>query len=67
MCLYFCCRVRWGRVGTDVGKNKLTDYGSSKDGAKAEFREVFLEKTGNEWEDRKNFVKKSENNAHELG
>jgi len=45
----------------------LTDYGSSKDGAKAEFREVFLEKTGNEWEDRKNFVKKSENNAHELG
>jgi hypothetical protein len=45
----------------------LTDYGSSKDGAKQEFREVFLEKTGNEWEDRKNFVKKSENNAHEIG
>jgi len=50
---------KWGRVGTDVGKTKLTDHGSSKDNAKHEFREVFLEKTGNAWEDRAKFQKKA--------
>ena len=47
----------WGRVGTTIGGNKLEDFRSDKDAAVENFEDLFLEKTGNEWRDRKNFVK----------
>lgn len=42
----------WGRVGTTIGGDKLTDY-NKKDHALEEFFEQYLDKTGNEWKDRK--------------
>lgn len=42
----------WGRVGTTIGGNKLTDY-NKKTEALEEFYEQYLSKTGNEWSDRK--------------
>ena len=47
----------WGRVGTTIGGNKLEDFRSDKEAAVENFEDLFLEKTGNEWRDRKNFVK----------
>lgn len=47
----------WGRVGTTIGGNKLTDY-SSKSQALIEFYEVYLKQTGNEWAYRKTASKK---------
>eukprot|EP00118_Oscarella_pearsei_P026283 m.309715 g.309715 ORF g.309715 m.309715 type:complete len:959 (+) comp47446_c0_seq1:38-2914(+) len=47
----------WGRVGTTIGSNKLDHYGSKAD-AVSQFKLVYNEKTGNLWEDRKNFKKK---------
>ena len=47
----------WGRVGTTIGGNKLEDFRSAKAEAIENFEELFYEKTGNEWKDRKNFVK----------
>lgn len=42
---------RWGRVGSDhIGGKKLTSY-TSLSSALAEFRDVFQEKSGNDWED----------------
>lgn len=49
---------QWGRTGTDRGHNKLTAHGRSKESAKKEFFEVYLDKTGNAWANRKQFVKK---------
>ncbi|XP_013411414.1 poly [ADP-ribose] polymerase 1-like [Lingula anatina] len=46
----------WGRVGTTIGGNRL-DVCGSKSSAISKFKEVYLDKTGNMWEDRKNFVK----------
>ncbi|CAH1792738.1 unnamed protein product [Owenia fusiformis] len=46
----------WGRVGTTIGGNKTERY-SSKAGALSQFLTLYSEKTGNDWEDRKNFVK----------
>ncbi|XP_077528678.1 poly-(ADP-ribose) polymerase [Haemaphysalis longicornis] len=46
----------WGRVGTSVGGNKLESMDSLPE-AKAQFKAIFEDKTGNMWEDRKNFVK----------
>ena len=42
----------WGRVGTSVGANKLTEF-SRKDDAVVDFHEVYLDKTGNSWDERK--------------
>ncbi|CAL1526877.1 unnamed protein product [Lymnaea stagnalis] len=46
----------WGRVGTTIGGNKVEKCGS-KNSAIATFKELYLDKTGNEWENRKNFQK----------
>ena len=48
---------KWGRLGTEQGKSKLTTYGSKAE-ALREFCEVYLDKTGNAWRDRAAFVKK---------
>ena len=47
----------WGRVGTTIGGNKLESCGASKRSAIDQFKELYAQKTGNEWEDRKSFVK----------
>ena len=47
----------WGRVGTTIGGNKLTDY-NKKQHALEEFYQQYLDKTGNQWSDRKVSVKK---------
>ena len=46
----------WGRVGTTIGGNKVESLGS-KQNAIEHFKNLYAEKTGNEWENRKNFVK----------
>lgn len=46
----------WGRVGTTIGNNKLESF-ASKAAAKQAFCDLYADKTGNEWEDRTNFVK----------
>lgn len=48
----------WGRVGTDIGNNKLEDFKDAAEAVEA-FKLLYFEKTGNEWKDRKNFVKKA--------
>ena len=45
----------WGRTGTTRGGTKVEHMGIAS--AKAQFKELFLEKTGNSWDDRKQFVK----------
>ena len=47
----------WGRVGTTIGGNKLESCGGSGGVAKEKFMELYAEKTGNEWADKKNFTK----------
>ena len=47
----------WGRVGTTIGGNKLESCGKSKRSAVDQFRDLYLEKTGNQWENRKCFIK----------
>ncbi|KAH7933704.1 hypothetical protein HPB49_015960 [Dermacentor silvarum] len=46
----------WGRVGTSVGGNKVEEMDSLHE-AKTHFKSLFEEKTGNLWEERKDFVK----------
>ncbi|KAM7430085.1 Poly [ADP-ribose] polymerase 1 [Porites harrisoni] len=46
----------WGRVGTTIGGNKLERCGPKKS-AIEKFMELYGEKTGNSWLNRKNFVK----------
>ncbi|KAH3844594.1 poly [ADP-ribose] polymerase 1-like [Dreissena polymorpha] len=46
----------WGRVGTTVGSNKMERFGSRAT-AIANFKEVYADKTNNEWEKRDNFQK----------
>jgi len=46
----------WGRVGTTIGGNKLEHCGS-RSSAIDKFLELYGEKTGNSWLNRKNFVK----------
>lgn len=57
--LFFRCYLfrSWGRVGTTIGNNKLEDFADAAAAVEA-FKELYLEKTGNAWKDRKNFVKK---------
>ncbi len=47
----------WGRVGTTIGGTKLDKF-PSKQAAIANFKEYYLEKTGNNWEERKTAGKK---------
>ncbi|XP_028396308.1 poly [ADP-ribose] polymerase 1-like isoform X2 [Dendronephthya gigantea] len=49
----------WGRVGTTIGGNKLEDCGSCSDSAICRFTDMYYEKTGNHWLNRKNFVKQA--------
>jgi len=46
----------WGRVGTKIGDSKLEDYRSKND-ALDQFINLYEEKTGNTWKNRKDFVK----------
>ncbi|XP_048732716.1 poly [ADP-ribose] polymerase 1-like [Ostrea edulis] len=46
----------WGRVGTTIGGNKLERFGSVNTLLDA-FKQLYAEKTGNEWENRKDFKK----------
>ena len=48
----------WGRVGTSVGGNKLEQF-KRKEDAIAEFKFLYLDKTGNEWDERKTSSKKA--------
>lgn len=47
---------KWGRVGTDIGSNKVQHFSSSPP-AVQDFKKLFAEKTGNTWERRDSFVK----------
>ncbi|XP_074645175.1 poly [ADP-ribose] polymerase 1-like [Tubulanus polymorphus] len=47
----------WGRVGTTIGNNKLQAFNSNKNEAIRDFQSLYLDKTGNDWSDRKNFQK----------
>jgi poly [ADP-ribose] polymerase len=49
---------KWGRTGSTQGSHKLEEYGKSKNNAINQFEKLYLEKTGNDWEDRRNFQKK---------
>ena len=46
----------WGRIGTSIGDHRLEDL--SLDDCIDKFHALYLEKTGNHWQDRNNFVKK---------
>ncbi|GIY31587.1 poly polymerase 1 [Caerostris darwini] len=48
---------QWGRVGTTIGGKKVEKFSTIQE-AIASFEFLYSEKTGNEWCDRKNFVKK---------
>jgi len=52
----------WGRVGGDGGGGNKLEKFPTVDAAKKEFCKLFNKKTGNEWTNRKNFVKKSGKN-----
>lgn len=52
----------WGRIGTNIGNKKVMEYTTSgklknKTDAIEHFQNIFFEKTGNAWIDRKNFKK----------
>ena len=51
----FLVYTRWGRIG-DTGMFQKTPLGS-KEEAITEFEKIFKSKSGNEWTERKNFVK----------
>ncbi|XP_044314316.1 poly [ADP-ribose] polymerase isoform X1 [Drosophila rhopaloa] len=46
----------WGRIGTSIGSSKVEEYDTSYS-AKKKFNEIYADKTGNEFEQRGNFVK----------
>ncbi|XP_043656908.1 poly [ADP-ribose] polymerase isoform X2 [Drosophila teissieri] len=46
----------WGRIGTNIGSSKLEEFDTCQS-AKNKFKEVYTDKTGNEYEQRDNFVK----------
>ncbi|XP_060074355.1 poly [ADP-ribose] polymerase 1-like [Ylistrum balloti] len=48
----------WGRVGTTIGSNKMEKFDSRYDVMKA-METLYLEKTGNHWANRKNFIKQA--------
>lgn len=47
----------WGRIGTTIGNKKVEKFSNLYE-AKNSFEEQYLDKTGNDWEDRDNFVKR---------
>jgi predicted DNA-binding WGR domain protein len=48
---YYVFRA-WGRIGTHIGGNKLDSF-KNRDEAAEEFCRLYLEKTGNEWDERR--------------
>lgn len=67
--VYFICNIlendsvfrfwvfrSWGRIGTTIGGNKLDNFSNLLDAVR-QFKELYLEKTGNHFENRENFVK----------
>uniref|UniRef100_T1IQQ9 Poly [ADP-ribose] polymerase n=1 Tax=Strigamia maritima TaxID=126957 RepID=T1IQQ9_STRMM len=46
----------WGRVGTTIGGQKVEDMSDQEDAIES-FQALYLEKSGNQWINRKNFVK----------
>lgn len=46
----------WGRIGTTIGGNKLEEFSSLFEAQQA-FEAIYLEKSGNNFENRANFVK----------
>lgn len=48
----------WGRLGTQIGGEKTETF-YSRESCKAAFMEQFVEKTGNDWNDRMNFKKQA--------
>ncbi|XP_037719414.1 uncharacterized protein LOC119553225 isoform X2 [Drosophila subpulchrella] len=46
----------WGRIGTSIGSSKIEEFGTS-DSAKRKFKEVYADKSGNEFDKRDSFVK----------
>ncbi|KAH8362007.1 hypothetical protein KR084_000200 [Drosophila pseudotakahashii] len=46
----------WGRIGTSIGSSKIEEFATSES-AKKKFKEVFADKTGNEFDQRDRFVK----------
>ncbi|XP_050742158.1 poly [ADP-ribose] polymerase isoform X5 [Drosophila biarmipes] len=45
----------WGRIGTSFGSSKIEEFDTS-DSAKKKFKEVYADKTGNEFDKRHSFV-----------
>ncbi|XP_057662049.1 poly [ADP-ribose] polymerase [Diorhabda carinulata] len=46
----------WGRIGTTIGNHKLESMGTLQE-ALMQFRDLYKEKTGNDWDNRENFKK----------
>ncbi|XP_026832189.1 poly [ADP-ribose] polymerase isoform X2 [Drosophila erecta] len=46
----------WGRIGTNIGSSKLEEFDTSESAIR-KFKEVYTDKTGNQYEQRDNFVK----------
>lgn len=46
----------WGRIGTNIGGSRVEDM-TSKANAIAKFKDLYEERTGNDWSDRDNFIK----------
>uniref|UniRef100_A0AA85IP63 Poly [ADP-ribose] polymerase n=1 Tax=Trichobilharzia regenti TaxID=157069 RepID=A0AA85IP63_TRIRE len=46
----------WGRIGTPIGGTKTEAFPNATS-ARASFRDLYLEKTGNHWDERENFKK----------
>lgn len=47
---------KWGRLGTDIGNDKTSEF-TNLQSALTEFQKVYLDKTGNQWQNHKNFKK----------
>lgn len=47
----------WGRIGTTIGGTKLDSFNSDLNKAKELFRFLYEERTGNVWDNHKNFQK----------
>lgn len=52
---YYLFRA-WGRVGTTIGGNKMEKF-LNRENAVEHFEDLYFEKTGNEWRDKKSFTK----------
>lgn len=50
--------TRWGRIGDGNGQHQLTPYSSFEE-CRAEFCKIFLEKTGNSWDNPNRFERQS--------